>query len=133
MPVIRVIAKREGFHDGSRRRAGTEFEMDVAVDGDVYVLPSWVDVASDLSRRLFRKRQAVEADRAVRAAIVSSGPKAHKQVSFVEAMRAGRGAYMHGGDKAAAAALASSGSEGHKAKKAAYEKARDGRGGSGPR
>jgi hypothetical protein len=130
--VARVIAMSTGFYDGSRVRAGQEFDMradamkrTVDENGDtLYILPSWVKGATDLSRRLFAKQKVDAEQKAADAAIASSGGGvARKHKTFLEAMNAGRGPQLEGGDKAAAAAIASSGTEGNKAKKQAIREA----------
>jgi hypothetical protein len=44
---MRVIALEMGFHDGSRRRPGTEFDMEPYADGS---LPKWVVAADERNR-----------------------------------------------------------------------------------
>lgn len=92
--MVKVIALQDGFYAGNRRRAGTEFEMEVEIEGDdrAYKFPKWVDVAGDFARRtLAKKRKDAEA-KMVAGAIAASGDGAsggaskRKAESFVEAV-----------------------------------------------
>lgn len=93
---MRVIAKRQGFQGGYRRRVGSEFDMPerdmkavklselkpvmhvVRKDekaGTAVILPDWVVPASEASRKELANAANVEAERELKAIEAAAGPK----------------------------------------------------------
>lgn len=71
--TIRVLVLATAFHGGARRRAGTEFDMEVEfTDQGVPKLPSWARLANDTERKAFKDQQKIDAAKFLDAAIGTS-------------------------------------------------------------
>lgn len=75
---MQVIATKEGFYQGSRRRVGAIFDMDdkdIKADKGAIVKPSWVKAAPDANeaRKEVAKAQKAAAEKVKAGAIAASG------------------------------------------------------------
>lgn len=73
---MQVVAIRQGFYGGARRRVGDIFDMNVAKDK----LPRWVEVVTDPTKAKTKAAEAKAAEEAKQkaGAIAASGGKAAK-------------------------------------------------------
>jgi len=64
---MRVLAKFEGFYDGNRRRAGTEFDI-----SDAAQLPKWAVLATDEARQAYRDGVTARDKKMIAGALAAS-------------------------------------------------------------
>lgn len=75
---MQVVAMRQGFYDGTRRRIGDIFDMAVPSKDGKPVMPSWVQAVTDptKAKQAALAAKKAEEDRIVAGAKVASGGKA---------------------------------------------------------
>jgi hypothetical protein len=80
---MQVVAMQSGFYNGSRRRTGDVFEMDVPTKDGKPVLPKWVKAAPNAHEAKVEaaKAKKAEQDKLTAGAIAASGGKAAKEKS----------------------------------------------------
>lgn len=77
---MQVVAMKPGFYNGSRRRTGDVFDMNVPVKDGKPVIPKWVKAAPNAheAKKEAAAAKKAESDKKVAGAIAASGGQAAK-------------------------------------------------------